>query len=225
MKKIGFVIIAFLNIQFSNGQQLEELKLTSKGVAPTIITLENLNSKEAYDKALAWIENVYDKPKEVLKENNPNSHLLIMAYKKKAWWYKSMGVRHYNDMLYEVDITFEKDLIKFDYQIGQFYLEDDYKVPYDFKMFFKKDGSVRPQYDDAVSSLEASMNNLLHSFYSYVTGVKLVAEENVKTYTTPTQKSYIDDLKELAELKEKGVITEKEFNELKAAIIACVKKQ
>lgn len=225
MKKIGFLILTCLFAQFSNSQQFEELKLTRNGVAPVIISLENMNSEAAYTKALAWIEHVYDKPKEVIKENEPNNYLLIEAYKTKAWWYKSMGLKNYNSMLYEVAITFEENQFKFNYEIGQFYLSDDeFKVQYNYEMFFKKDGSIRSQYKEAVTSLEATMNNLLHSFYSYLSGNKFPKEQELNAQNN-SQKNYIDELKELADLKEKGIITEEEFNELKARVLERVKKQ
>ena len=218
-----------------------------------------------------------------------------------------MGIKNENHMQYTVQIHFKNNGVTFKYTVGEFYILEGPKAQYDSRMFFKKDGSIRKQYSDAVASLELTMNNLLVSYYNYISGKSIQVEHtdlnkyltslqnslssdsknpktnfdlacfysliedktNAFTYlslaiengyknlndikTTPdlkwlrsqdefkefevngyrllttsetnANKDYIQELKELAKLKDDGIISEKEFNELKEKIIERVKKE
>jgi len=223
-----------------------------------------------------------------------------------------MGLKNYNHMQYTVQLNLKDERVVFDYQIGEFYILEGQKAQYDYRMFFKRDGSIRKQYIDAVSSLELTMNNLLISYYNFITGKSIqVPTKDLNKYLSTLQSSlskdssnptthfelacfysliedrnnaykhlgyavtygykkieniqtepdlrwlrsqddfneyaangykfgnpktpllnnntstsnYIVELKELAKLKDEGIITEKEFNELKEKILDRVKNE
>jgi hypothetical protein len=298
-----FLLLAFLNQAFS--QDIQELKLTKDGVIPVELNFGDLTTNQIYDRTLMWIQEDYVNPKDVFKENIENEKIKLDGFAKKAWWYKSMGLKNYNHMQYSVVIIFNENKVIFEFIVGDFYILEGPKAQYDYRMFFNKDGNVRNQYIDAVPSLELTMNTILLSFYNYVNGsniqvetkdlnkyltslqtslskdstnptthfdlacfysliedrdnaykhlsnavafgyskidnihtapdlkwlrsqndfkqfvangYKFIETPQVTTKTTATS-NYIEELKELAKLKEEGIITEEEFNTLKAKII------
>lgn len=309
MKNIFCLFISFISITISQAQEIPLLKLTKNGVIPVTIEIENLTSNNIYNKTLSWVNANYLNPKDAIKENIENSKLKVEGFKRRAWWYKSMGIKNYNHMFYTIEVEFKNEAFIFNYEVGDFFMDEGNSAQYDYKMFFKKDGSVRKQYTDAVTTLEYTMNELLLSLYNSITGQSInqndkdlnkylnslqnsISEDssNPKThfdlacfysliedknnaylhlsdavkygfknkkriqeepdlkwlrhqpeyqkfvennYVLPNNKvntkkenlNYIDELKELAKLKEQGIITEKEFNELKTKILNNVKKE
>lgn len=309
MKNFFFFLLCFVLTYSAFSQDIQELKLTKDGVKPVVLNFEDLTSNQIYDKSLMWIQEDFINPKDVLKENIENEKIVIDGFAQKAWWFESMGLKNYNHMQYTVKIYFKENSVVFEYVVGEFYILEGPKAQYDYKMFFDKEGSVRKQYDEAVPSLELTMNTLLLSYYNYVSGNNVqVAEKDLNKYLTSLQtslnkdatnpnthfdlacfysliedkdnaykhlsnavaygyndfknvqttpdlkwlraqkdfkafadngymlnktvpdvvnttgdKDYIEELKALAKLKDEGIITEKEFNELKAKIIERVK--
>lgn len=305
MKKLIFLTLLLFVTNFIISQDITALKLTINEVQPVEFTIDSLTTNQIYDRSLMWLQETFVNSKYVLKENIENEKIKIDGFAKKAWWYKSMGLKNFNHMEYTVQLYFKDNHVKFDYSIGQFYMLEGPKTQYDYRMFFKKDGSIRNQYVDAVSSLELTMNTLLVSYYNYITGQSIQVEtkdlnkyltslqtslskdntnpqthfelacfysliedknnaykhlseavnygykkfENIKTepdlkwlraqndfkefvangyklkateldeVSKTSSNNYIEELKELAKLKEEGIITEKEFNELKAKIL------
>jgi len=309
MKNSILFLITFLCIQLFYSQDIPELKLTKDGVAPISIEVDEYNASIIYDKALMWVSENYLNSKDALEENIVNSEITVEGFKRKAWWYKSMGIKNYNHMFYTIEVVFNDGNYVFKYNVGDFFIKEGQSAQYDYRMFFKKDGSIRKQYADAVTSLELTMNNLQISLYNSITGKSIQHEEkdlnkylttlqeslsndstnptthfelacfysliedkdkayqhlseavsygfankerlqkepdlkwlrhqsNYKEFVTNGYKftsqevqisqsniSYIEELKELAKLKEEGILTEKEFNQLKEKILNRVKNE
>jgi len=311
MKKNIFLILLLISSNFILGQDIQELKLTIHGVESVQLHFNNLTTNQIYERSLMWVEETFVNAKDVLNENIENEKIKIAGFAEKAWWYKSMGLKNYNHMQYTVQLYFNNNQVTFNYLVGQFYMLEGPKTQYDYRMFFKKDGSIRKQYPEAVSSLELTMNSLLVSYYNYITGQSIQVEtkdlnkylsslqtslskdssnpqthfelacfysliedrdnaykhlseainynykklETIKTepdlkwlrgqndfkefvangykfkataipeISNASTNNYIEELKELAKLKDEGIITEKEFNELKTKILERVKNE
>lgn len=312
MKNTLLFLLLLLNSNLTFSQDISELKLTNSGVEHVTLDFGSLTSNEIYEKSIKWLHESFINPKDVLKENVENQKIKIEGFSKKAWWYKSMGIKNYNHMQYTVLIYIKNKSVVFEYKVGQFYMLEGSKTQYSYRMFFAKNGSIRKQYVDAVSSLELTMNSLLISYYNYITGKSVqVATKDLNKYLSTLQASlskdainpstlfelacfysliedrknaykhlsdavnygykkteniqiepdlkwlrsqddfkeyvsngykfgtpkatmpnnnksttnYIEELKELALLKDQGIITEKEFNQLKAKILERVKSE
>lgn len=170
MKKfLTFAAIAFLSISLTFGQEIELLKLTPNGVEPIVVEIEGMSASELYKNSIKWVQETYKNPDEVLKANIENEKIRIDGFAFNAWWFKSIGVRLSLDMEYTVSIDFKDGRYRFEFTIGQFW-GDGQKVLYDYTHFFNKKGEVKNTYEDAVPSLEVTMNTLSVSFYNYVTG-------------------------------------------------------
>ncbi|MFD1294678.1 SHOCT domain-containing protein [Lutibacter holmesii] len=306
MKNQILLVISFLISGIIFSQDIPQLKLTKTGVAPIELEFEKLNSTDIYNKTMLWVQETFKNPKDALKENLINEKIKLQGFQHNAWWYKSMGIKNVNHMQYTVQINIKNNNVLFEYTVGEFYIFEGPEAQYDYRMFFKKDGSTRKQYVDAVTSLELTMNKLLVSYYNYISGKSVQVEHtdlnkylttlqnslsndsknpetnfdlacfysliedknnafsylhsavangyknwnNIKTnpdlkwlrsqdefkeftdnnyelpanYKTTPKIDYIQELKELALLKDKGIINEKEFNELKEKIIERAKK-
>lgn len=219
MKKIFLFLLVILTTQLIYCQKIPQLKLTVNGVEPIVVKTQDLNKTAIYNKTLAWVNTNYLDPKNAIKENSVNTKIKVEGFKRRAWYYKSMGIKNYNHMLYTIEVVCNDGDFEFNYLIGDFFIDEGQSAQYDYKMFFKKDGSVRKQYIEAIPSIEKTMNELLISLYNYIT------DKSIKLSDLTSNTNYINELKELAELKEKGIITEKEFNDLKAKILTRVKNE
>ena len=170
MKRILLFTLTILISNLSIGQEIPELKLTRNGVEPIVVQVDSLTASETYKKALNWVQETYKNPDKVLKANITDEKIRIDGFATDAWWYKSLGIRNSYNMEYTIEISFKDGRYRFEYMIGQFYIDGGQKVLYDYRTFFKKSGDVRKSYKDAVPSLELTMNSLSKSFYKYVTG-------------------------------------------------------
>lgn len=307
MKNILFTLCIYFLSNSIFSQDIPQLKLTKDGVAPITIELNALSKSTIYDKSLMWVNENYLNTKDAIKENIENEQLKVQGFKRKAWWYKSMGLKNYNHMYYTIHLNFKEGSFNLEYIIGEFFINEGISAQYDYQMFFKKDGTVRKQYVDAVASLELTMNSLFISLYNYISGNSLQPEKkDLNKYLITLQQSlsedstnpethfelacfysliqdknktfdhlnkavfygykkveniekepdlkwirhqdefkefkandykiispaiktskdnYIEELRELGKLKDEGIITEKEFQDLKEKILTRVKKE
>ena len=170
MKKILFLTLTILISNLSIGQEIPKLKLTPNGVEPIVVEVDSLSASEIYQKAQNWVQETYKNPDKVLKANIANEKIRIDGFATNAWWYKSLGITNSYNMEYTIEISFKDGRYRFEYIIGQFFIDGGQKVLYDYRTFFKKNGEIRKSYIDAVPSLELTMNELSQSFYNYVSG-------------------------------------------------------
>lgn len=170
MKNKLLLSIATLFCTISFAQDFPKLKLTPNGVEPIIVNTDSLKATDLFKNALNWVQETYKNPEEVLKAKIENEKIRIDGFAQNAWWYKSLGMKQNYNMEYSVEISFKDGKYKFEYIIGQFFIDAGQKVLYDYKTFFKKTGEIRSAYADAVPSLEETMNNLSLNFHEYVTG-------------------------------------------------------
>jgi hypothetical protein len=169
MKILLLTLTIFLsNLSFA--QETSQLKLTRNGVEPIVVELDGLSAAELYKKALNWVQETYKNPDKVLKTNIENEKIRIDGFASNAWWYKSMGIQNFYNMEYSIEISFKDGRYRFEYIVGQFFIDGGQKVLYDYRTFYKKSGEVRKSYKDAIPSLELTMNDLSQSFYNYVSG-------------------------------------------------------
>ncbi len=170
MKKILLLILTILLSNLSIGQEIPQLKLTPNGVEPIVVEVDSMSASEIYQKAQNWVQETYKNPDKVLKANIVNEKIRINGFATDAWWYKALGIRNSYNMEYTIEISFKDGRYRFEYIIGQFYIDGGQKVLYDYRTFYKKSGEIRKSYTDAVPSLELTMNELSQSFYNYVSG-------------------------------------------------------
>jgi hypothetical protein len=170
MKIFLLVLIALLINVFSYSQEIPNLKLTPNGVEPIVVITDSLKAVDLYKNALNWVKNYYKNPDKVLMAKFENEKIRIDGYAINAWWYKTLGMKLAYNMDYTVEVSFKDGKYKFEYIIGQFYVDGGQKFLSDYKAFYKNSGEIKNVYKEAVPSLELTMNTLSDSFYKYVTG-------------------------------------------------------
>ena len=149
--------------------QNDQFKLTKEGVAPIVVEVEGKTAADLYQSAINWVQTTYKNPDKVLKAKIENESIRIDGFASNAWWYKSMGIKNYYDMEYSITISFKEGKYRVEITIGDFFTNGQ-KLTYRYPTFFKGDGSVRSSYEDAVPSLEETINNLNNSLYNYISG-------------------------------------------------------
>lgn len=171
MKKVLILTLTILLSNLSFGQEIPKLELTQNGVEPIVVEVDSMTATEIYQQALYWVQETYKNPDKVLKAKIQNEKIRIDGFASNAWWLKTLGMKNNMDMEYVVEIEFKDGKYRFDYQIGQFYVgSSGQRALYDYSTFYKRNGEVRKMYDDAIPSIELTMNSLSQSFYNYVTG-------------------------------------------------------
>jgi len=171
MKKNLLLALTILLANLSFGQEIPQLKITPNGVEPIVVEIDSMSASEIYEKAQNWVKETYKNPDKVLKANIANEKIRIDGFANNAWWYKSLGIMQTMNMEYTVEISFKEGKYRFEYIVGQFYVNGGQKALYNYSTFYKKSGEIRKTYKDAVPSLELTMNDLSKSFYNYVSGI------------------------------------------------------
>ncbi|RZJ67671.1 MAG: DUF4468 domain-containing protein [Flavobacterium sp.] len=167
MKKlITFLLFAAMP---AFAQDLPQLKLTAQGVEPVVVNVEGKNAHDIYLKTLNWVQEAYKNPDKVLKANIADEKIRVEGFKQSAWFIKGL-MKVYMDMDYTLEIEFKEGKYRFTYIIGGFKGSQGQNVSYSYEVFWKKDGSLRGMYDEAPKMIEAEMNSLNLSLYSYLTG-------------------------------------------------------
>ena len=148
---------------------IPQLKLTPAGVEPVVVPVEGKTATELYQKTLNWVQLTWKNPDMVLKAKVENESVRIEAFAANAWSYKSLGIPMSYGMHYTVEIGFKDGKYRFEYRVGDF-SADGAKVLYDYKTFWKKDGTLRKAYAESPAQIDAEMNALNLSLYNYITG-------------------------------------------------------
>lgn len=170
MKTILLFTLTVLSFSSSICQELPQLKLTPDGVEPIVVEVVSMNASEIYQKAQNWVKETYKNPDQVLKADISNEKIRIDGFSNDAWWFKSLGIKQSMDMEYTLEISFKDGKYRFEFFVGQFYVNGGKKALYSYKSFYKRSDEVRKMYSDAVPSLELTMNSLSQSLYNYVSG-------------------------------------------------------
>lgn len=172
MKKI-ILLLAVLSSSIVLAQDIPQLKLTPNGVEPIVVEVDSLTASEIYKKALNWVQETYKNPDEVLKANITDEKIRVDGFAKPAFIWTTLGIKQYMNMDYTVEISFKDGKYRFEYIIGQFYIDGGQRARYTYTSFYKANYEVKKSYVDAVPSMEQTMNNLSKSFYNYVIGKTL----------------------------------------------------
>ena len=168
--KNTLLLIAMTFTGIATAQTNEQFKLTREGVAPIVQEIEGKTAADLYNSAINWVQSTYKNPDKVLKAKIENESIRIDGYKSSAWYYTSIGIKNYYNMQYSINVSFKEGKYRMEYTIGDFTTNTGQKLTYSYPTFFKKDGTIRGTYDEAVPSLEASMNELANSLFNYLSG-------------------------------------------------------
>ncbi|MCG2419995.1 DUF4468 domain-containing protein [Aequorivita sp. F47161] len=169
MKKI-ILLLAVLSSSIVLAQDIPQLKITPNGVEPIVVEVDSLTASDIYKKALNWVQETYKNPDKVLKANITDEKIRIDGFANSAFWWQSLGIKQTMDMEYTIEISFKDGKYRLEYIVGQFYVPGGQRALYTYSSFFKKSGEVRKAYDDAIPSIEQTMNELSLSLYNYVSG-------------------------------------------------------
>ena len=168
MKNILLLVVLVSGTLF--GQEIPRLKLTPEGVAPVVLTFDGLSASDIYSKSLEWVQETYNNPSEVLKANIKNKKIRIDGFKEKALSFRTVVLNEWG-VSYTLEISFKDEKCRFSYNINYFTGSDGSRTAITYKNFFRKNGEIRNSYISAVFSLNKSMNDLLISYYNYVSGI------------------------------------------------------
>lgn len=171
MKKILLFTLTVILSNLSIGQEIPQLKLTSEGVEPIVIKVDNMSASKIYEKAQNWVKETYKNPDKVLKANIENEKLIIDGLAQNAWCTKTLGVNSCADMTYRLEISFKENKYRFKYIIEDFFESDGTKLTFNYKKFYKKNGALRKMNAKKVDGLNNTINNLSQNFYNYITGI------------------------------------------------------
>ena len=166
MRKIIFFILFITATCFS--QELPKLELTPEGVLPIIVKIENKSANQLYKDALNWVQETYNNPESVLKANIENEKIRINGFGKNVWYYDKFSM----NMDYTIEISFKDGKYRFEFFVGQFYVNGGQKTLYDYTIFFKDDLNKKAKKvtEQAVPDIEKYMNLLSQLFYNYASG-------------------------------------------------------
>ncbi len=165
--KIALTLLAVAATLIFYGQEIPQLSIQRTGVEEIVIPVKGKTSSDIYIKALNWIKETYRNPDEVIKMTMENEKVRIEGYSSDAWYYKTLGIKQYYDMVYELEISIKDDRYRLQLTPVKFYTSSGMKA-YSYTNFFKSNGDIKKVYAPAVESLNITMNGLSNSLYNYV---------------------------------------------------------
>ncbi|WP_127846160.1 DUF4468 domain-containing protein [Psychroflexus aestuariivivens] len=156
------VYLALVIVKATTPSTIPEFKLTSKGVEPIVIQLNNTSAKDMYAKTKDWIKETYYDPDEVIKAEFQNKKIRISGPAEKAYSYKVLGKNYTGGIDYELIVEFKKNRYRLSFIIDK---NDMHLIKTNF---FKKDGEMTKYGKQAIPDIEKTMNELSSSLYNYL---------------------------------------------------------
>ncbi len=160
----------FLVVCVSVSPYAQQLKLTKTGFTPVVYTIDSTPAGKLYDKALAWVKATYKKPSEVLREEVPGEKIRIFGYMERAFVYTAI-TKNWYDINYWLILEFKDNRMRVSFEVEQIWA-DAQKAFFTTGTFFKEDGTIKGAYKTCPPSLEASVNGLVQSLISSISGKK-----------------------------------------------------
>lgn len=176
MKNIILTALILLSkIAFS--QEIPPLVLTNNGVAPIVVTIDNLTANELQLKTLNWIQEYYmiEQPetysKGIIKTDILNGTIRIIAIKKNAWSYESDGSKTQYDVEYFLLVDCEDNKINLSVDFGNTWSQGKgvaQSTAVNYKKLWKENGEVHKVFKDTQQGIEQMMNELAFSLVNYL---------------------------------------------------------
>ncbi|NQW37135.1 MAG: DUF4468 domain-containing protein [Flavobacteriales bacterium] len=168
MKNLILIALLTSSVAFS---QVPKLELTPKGIEPVIVNANMIPASNIYAKTIEWIEANYDNPDDMIVANLENKELSLKVIEPKVWVSNRIGTDNNYDMEYTLKIEFKDGRYKISYNLGNFE-KNGTRLTTTYKDLFKKfDGSVKYNYDGAVSGIEEKLNEKTTSLYNHIMGI------------------------------------------------------
>ena len=124
-----------------------------------------------YAKTIEWIEANYDNPDDMIVANLENKELSLKVIEPKVWVSNRIGTDNNYDMEYTLKIEFKDGRYKISYNLGNFEKNGTRLTTTQKDLFKKFDGSVKYNYDGAVSGIEEKLNEKTTSLYNHIMGI------------------------------------------------------
>lgn len=160
-----------LSSSITVAQDIPELKFTPNGFEPIVIEIDKPAS-ELYEKALNWVQETYQNPKEVLMADIPNEKIRVTGLARNAWVQKVMISNFLHDLKYSMEISFKDGKYRVEYVFISLIPHEPTHFPQtSTSAFFNKKGQPRSHYKTAIPSMEEKANSLNQSLYNYLSGL------------------------------------------------------
>jgi len=204
IKAITFILLSF-NIALAQSITSDSIRLNSAG--NIIMSLKTKTKPNLlYNRTIKWINTTYQNPEKVIIGQQQNERVSVNGYKSNV--FKNYG------MLYHIYFTIQDSSIKYQFTIDEFKYESSAASPsanVPLSFFYKKDGSVKPTAQNTIVDIEREVNQL---FFSYIQQLN---------YSSMTNDEAMSELKKAKDKLDLGIITQSEFDKLKAELLPFIK--
>lgn len=176
------LLVSFIFLsEITSAQHIPQFELTKDGIEPIVVTVDSLNARQLYKKALNWVKENYKNPVEVLKVDVKNEKVRIEDIKKNVWFYRIPDTTFFYDVEYLFNVDFEDNKIRMSFDFGNTwnrsaqYATHSYCINY--KKLWKQDGEVHDIYKETKPGIDQMMNELSLSLINYLRDDKKNLEE------------------------------------------------
>ena len=149
----------------------QDLKITKDGIAPVIVEVKDKTSADLFTGTKNWVNTYFKSPADVQIAEIQNEMLRIEGHCSDCWQLKTMGILYKGNYDFTIEAEFKDG--KYKYSITTSDIQTNSSTyTYEYKNFFKVDGSIKKSHEKSVETLSASLNETFTSLKNYLTGVK-----------------------------------------------------
>lgn len=203
------ILITVLFCTVNLAAQVDSIKLVYPGVLTEVSFKVNTSSDFSYQRTLNWINETYKNPDRVLVGKKEGHSVTISGYSENACYSVGFLAQSY-DISYHLYITITDSLINYKMVIDDLYYKN--KPTSGVSSFFNNKGEYRLKFMNvAKSTLEATVNNILFSYYDKLMTAGMTSNEAL---------TELNKYKNMLDLE---LITQDEYNAKKAELIKYIK--
>jgi hypothetical protein len=147
-------------------------EVSRNGIAPITTSIPTLLPERFISITKSWAQ-AFTRPKGGYDASNVSSNTItISAFEKNGFSYQNTGERIDNKIRYSLVITFTPNSYTVQFVVDDIYGDNNIALTYKLADYYKPDGSLKDGYEGLETSLEATINDIVQSHYSYIVNYK-----------------------------------------------------
>lgn len=148
------------------------MKLSQGGYEPVEVSIPSIPSDKFIELTKSWALELERRSRDHGKGSDvtgvTSNTITVSAYKRNAFFYRSLGETFIHRIDYEIKIAFTDTNYTLTFRVPQIYTDSDVAVKSGLADYFKTDGTLKDGYSELDTSLNTTVNELVQSHYNFL---------------------------------------------------------
>lgn len=168
MKKLILILTIFF---FSYSHSQEYLQWKDRTVAPIVFEVNDLSSKDIYQRIRSWVDEYYISPEEVLMVDKTDK-IRIRGISVEAFTVRSLGMTFKYNLSHNLIVDIKEGKYRLTYEPIDILTFNNVPVSWDLNYYYKKNGKLKDQGKLMPDSFNNYLKSLSISIRNAVVGAK-----------------------------------------------------